>query len=291
MKTASISLIVIFYLILNPSNLYSQNNNTESALYNIGLSSIGSAIGAVINKNPKEKTGKVFVKGLWQGSIGGVLVFGSKKINNEIYIQKKLELNWPAKIVNAAGISIIENAASNRNFWERWNLNIGFNRFEFHTKNGFNFKYKIKPIALVLTIAESIDSKPEWDLMLKTGEVIFSTAPENLPNLKGRTTGPFIKLRDDSKDSFAVITHEIIHVYQGYDYSFVSTYFNKTRANLSEQSKTFSKLDNIFHWDLHAAVLGGLYQIENINIDCSSDNFFENEAQFYSFQPRNCNEF
>ena len=43
-----------------------QSNNTEAALYNVGLGSVFGGIGAVINKKPNEKFGKTFLKGIQQ---------------------------------------------------------------------------------------------------------------------------------------------------------------------------------------------------------------------------------
>jgi len=265
-----------------------QINNTEALFYNIGMGGVGSAIGAVINKKPEEKTGKVFLKGLWQGSIGGAFIFGSKKLVNEISIQEQLEYNWAAKFVNSAGTSIIENASSNRDFWEVWHFNIGFNRFEFHTKDRFRLKYKIMPVSLILTAGSAINSKPEWGMMLRSGEIIFSTDPSNLPNSFGRTLGTSLRIANDFVDRYATFSHEFIHIYQWYDFNYASAYFNKTRSELALKSKLFKKLDNIFYWEVNGAVLGVLYQVENIGMSCPFDNYFEEEAQFYSTARNFC---
>lgn len=266
-----------------------QINNTEALFYNVGMGGLGSGIGAVINKKPEEKTGKVFLKGFWQGSIGGALVFGSKKLVNEISIQEQLEYNWAAKLVNSAGTSIIENASSNRDFWEVWHFNIGFNRFEFHTKDRFRFQYKVMPVSLILTAGLAINSKPEWGLMLRSGEVIFSTDPKNLPNVFGRTLGTSVRIANDNLDRYATYSHEFIHIYQWYDYNYATAYFNKTRSELAVKSKFFKKLDTIFHWEVNGAILGVLYQIEDINTNCIFNNYFEEEAQFYSTARVFCN--
>ena len=46
-----------------------------------------------------------------QGALGGYLVYESKNLLRKITLEKELAYSWPAKLVNSAGISIIENAA------------------------------------------------------------------------------------------------------------------------------------------------------------------------------------
>ena len=53
---------------------------------------------------------------------------------------------------------------------------------------------------------------------------------------------------------------------------------NKWNAN----SKTVKSINDIFYLDLQAPLLRGLYLLENINRNSFYDNFFENEAAFYS---------
>lgn len=58
---------ILFLIVLLPiSSSYSQSNDTEAALYNVGFGGITAAIGAVINKKTEEKFGKVLLKGRWE---------------------------------------------------------------------------------------------------------------------------------------------------------------------------------------------------------------------------------
>jgi len=70
---------------------YSQSTNTEAALYNIGLGSIFSGVGALINKKPNERWDKVLIKGMGQGALGGLLVYESKNLIGKIEKKQKLE--------------------------------------------------------------------------------------------------------------------------------------------------------------------------------------------------------
>jgi hypothetical protein len=264
-------------------NAISQEPRAEMLLYNIGLGSISSGIGALINKEEHEKWHKVMFKGMAQGALGGYLVYESKNLIGKIEKEQKWEYGWYGKLVNSAGTSIIENAASNRNFWEKWHLNVGFNRIEFYTKNGLKVKYKIMPVSFILTSTALIspEAKFEFKRAIQTGEFIFSNDNPKYPS--GATTfGNLFIVSKERLNDHKLFAHEIIHIYQYYDFNFVNTYFNKPRNLWVENSKAFKRVDQILYLDMQYPVLGGLYTIENQNIDSKTDNFFEYEAGYYS---------
>lgn len=280
--------VVIIMLFLTFIKTSHAQTNTDIALYNIGLGGIGAGIGAVINKSTEEKIGRVFLKGLWQGSIGGGLVFTSKTMIRELAVEGKLEYAWPAKLTHAAGTSIIENAAHGRPMLSQWHLHIGFNRLEIETRDKIKVHYKILPISLFLTGYSAIDRRPEWLLMLETGEIIFSANKKDLGSSRGTVLGNIMILRKSSlerqreSNNYPVLGHELIHIYQYYDYNFVNTYTSKPLNNWARKSTAFKKLNSLFYWDFQAPVLRGLYLLEEININNKFDNFFEYEAEFFS---------
>ncbi|MGB5942250.1 MAG: hypothetical protein WBG71_05165 [Leeuwenhoekiella sp.] len=96
-----------------------QSNDFEAATYSVAFGGIFSGIGAIINKSPEKKTGKVFLNGLLKGAAGGYVIFESKRLLREVARQENLAYAWLAKLVNAAGISMIENAAMNRPLWQQ----------------------------------------------------------------------------------------------------------------------------------------------------------------------------
>ena len=278
MTRIKIIIFTIIFLISNKS--ISQENKAEMAIYNIGLGSLVGGIGAIINKKPDEKTGKVFLKGLWQGGLGGYFVYESKNFLLNIPKHNKLEYSWGAKFINSIGTSIIENASLNTNFWDKWHMNIGFNRFEIYTTNKIKFKYKIMPVSLLLTGVFAKGNKFELSHSLKTGELIFSVPGEF--EHRGATWGKLILLEKNRLDDFGLITHEIVHSYQYEDFNFVNTILYKPTNLLLNKSKFGKKLNEIFYFDLQAPLFGGLYLLENLNQNCYYDNFFENEAGFFS---------
>lgn len=274
-------LLFLTALFLFSNYCIGQSSNSEMALYNVGIGSVVSGIGALINKKPDEKWGKVVLKGMGQGALGGYLVYESKTLIGKIEKKQALEYSWYGKLINCAGTSIIENASSNTNFWEKWHLNIGFNRLEFYTKDKFKVKYKIMPVSLVLTTAVAFNTKFEFRKTIQTGEFIFSTNDSSYEE-GAMTFGNVIALTRKQLNNYSLYSHEIIHIYQYYDYNFVNTYWNKPIGNWKSKSNTFNKISDIFHFDMQVAVLRPLYELENGNRNCYYDNFFENEAGFYS---------
>ena len=271
--------IIIALTVMICINSHSQQSDFEIGLYNVGLGGFGSAIGAVIKKKPSENFFNIFCNGFLKGSLGGAFVYGSKKMVSQIHIEEKIEYNWPAKILNSFGTSIIENAASNRGFLEQVHINFGFNRLEFYPNDNFKVKYKVMPAAFITTLFSALDSKPEWGLMLRSGEVIFSTNDKNLNNLNSQALLTSFKVRESEINNYSVLAHEIIHLYQYNDFNFVNPYF----FDLTNKINTGTKfIDSNVYWDFNSIVIGGLYQLENINRSNYYDNFFEYEAGFFS---------
>ncbi len=271
-------IVLVLFLFVNNT---SAQNSTEMAFYNIGLGSVVSGVGALINKKPNEKWNQVLFKGMWQGAAGGYLVYQSKRLVGEIPSKKEWTYGWAAKIVNSAGISMIENASLNKDFWVQWNINFGFNRLEFHTKNRLKIKYKISPVGFIETGISSFLHKFEFQRTLQTGEFIFSHKDYSI-KASSYAYLHVIIMNPLSLDDHSVISHEMIHIYQYNDFNFFNTYLNKPFNKWEAKSKTFKNLSKIFYFDLQAPLLRGLYSLENINRSHYYDNFFEGEAHFYS---------
>jgi len=277
-----------------------QANDWEAAIYNVSLGSLFGGVGALINKNPGELWHKVLFKGMWQGAAGGYVVFESKRMLRNIHKEEKLEYAWGANLLNAAGSSMIENAASNRDLWEQWNLPIGFIRMEFHTKNEFKFRPKIMPIAFGYTVYNVVQSKFEAEKSIKTGHLIFSNdSPDYFENdfftADAFWTPGGIVLNAQYKDFFddlwyyEIISHEIVHAYQWNEFNAVNAFHLPLRNYLNQRSQIFNRLDQWIYWDMQGSVKDLLYQMEN-NIDrkCYYDNFIEHEAGYFSNTLYSC---
>ncbi len=274
---------ILFFIIITLSqNINAQANDSEALLYNIGVNGIFATVGAIINKSPDEKINKVILKGFSQGSLGGVVTFGSKCLLRETERQDNINYVWAAKIVNAAGTSITENAAMNKDFWEKFHINIGFNRIEFETKNQFKINYKIMPIALLyITDAFFRFDKFELGQTLKTGDFVFSNSTLHKDNI-GATLAGYIVMRNNFVDDNSLIAHETIHIYQSNTYSVLNTYFQKTLDKISKKNKTINFINKHIYFDLHYIPLKYFYINQKRAAVNYYDNFFEHEAGYFS---------
>lgn len=261
-----------------------QNNDFEAGLFNVGIGSIVGGLGAVINKQPQEKFGKTLLKGMGQGALGGYLVFESKRLVREFATSGNYGYVWPSKLVNSAGTSIIENAAANRDFWERWHLNFGFNRVELSTKENFKISYKIMPFALYSSIYNSTIGKFDFVKSIKLGTPVFKA--DNILtrgiNARGVTSTNSIILKNNINNPYEVEGHELIHVYQYENFSGFNSFFLKTQEKLKGKYIIVNNYSKIFYTDLNAALLSGFYGLETLRVEKDRDNFIEKEAYYFS---------
>ncbi len=276
------SLILILVFVLNKS--FCQKNNLEAAMYNIAIGASISSIGALINKSKGEKPVPVIVKGFWQGALGGYVTFESKRIIEPAYVHDDWKLFWASRLLNAAGTSIKENAALNRDFWEQWNLHLGFLRIELHTKDQFRLRAKALPIASFYTILALVQTDLELKQSLKSAHWVFSS---NDPRFEaGNSIGavfPGIMVLKEGYQSFPQLqAHEIIHLYQQNDFTIFNSYYQKPIINLSMRNETARKLAKYIYPDLSFYVQLGIYAWERNTSTFYYNNFLEHEAGYYS---------
>lgn len=276
--------ITLFFLLVAVNSAIAQQNDTQASLYNIGLGSVTGGIGAMINKKRDEKLGAVLLKGLWQGAIGGYAIFESKRLIRLIPQHKELGFSWPSKIVNAAGVSIVENAASNRDFWERWHMDYGFNRIELHVKDKVSVRYKVMPVALVFTVGIAMQAKFELGRTLQTGQFIFSSTTKRWEETssEGIAFPGNIVYKPGVSRLHHLVAHEIIHIYQSNDIKATNTYLDKPYTILAKKSRFFKNVNDWIYFDVHQGTQAVLYNLQNTNRVYYFDNYYEHEAGYYS---------
>lgn len=274
--------VILFLFIFSASfNIYSQNSKLEYGIYNIGLGGFVGGFGALINKSKEDKPLKVFANGFWKGSIGGGMIHLSKLSVGEISNKGDYSYSWAAKINNSLGTSFIENATLNRPLLSNFHLNIfGFNRLEFSTQDNFKIRYKLMPVAFLMNSYVIVTSKFELDKTIATGEMVFSSDKVTTLNYRGYTLGTTIVMNNNFINNKRTFSHELIHVYQYYDFNFLNSFINKPLNKFASKSKFLSKLDFLYY-DIQSPFLFGLYSIEQTKSKYY-DNFFEKEAGFYS---------
>jgi hypothetical protein len=275
----NILFIVLISLVLITKTNAQHKNDFEAGLFNIGFGGIVGGLGAIINKNPNEKTGNVFLKGFSQGALGGYLLFESKRLVGKFGETHNYAYIWPSKLINSAGISMIENAAANRNFGDRWHLNIGFNRFEIHTKEKFKMSYRIMPFALGNTIRGFTKGNLDIDKTIKTGSFVFFTKTiyEKGMFINGATYSNSILISNSTNDLERTLSHELIHVYQYESFSGFNSYVNKLTEKWNTK-KWYSTYNKVFYTDLNYLTFISTYNLYP-NFD---SNFFEKEAFYYT---------
>ncbi len=265
---------------LSFNNVNAQHNDGQAAVYNIVSGAVVGGIGAMINKKSDQKTFKVFLKGASQGAIGGYVVFESKRLLRNFSRTGDYAYVWPSKILNSAGNSMVSNAASNRDFWERWYLNIGFNHFEYDLKRERKFRYRILPFALIGVTDGFITGSLDMKKSLLTGHFVFGSS-QLYNDRRGETYANTIKYKLIDGNASATIAHEIIHSYQYEGYFAFNSYLNRPLVRLSERNNFFSMYHTIFSTDFNFPIFIGAYNSQRLFGTDINDGIFEKEARYY----------
>ncbi len=223
-----------------------QKQEQQVFVYNIGLGGISSGIGALINKPKNTNWKKTFIKAFWQGSIGGLLNYTSKKtlyLNN---LNQNTNYFWPAKILHSAGCSIMENAALNEPFLQNWNIDYGPFRFDFSIKSKKKFKVRFLPTSIYALVAVSKYGKFDLKYTLKTGNIVFSSNDLiRFPNggtENGLSFGRAIVFVNNSQNNiYKLLAHEIVHQFQYSESQIINTWLKPVGMKIKSKS-----IQNIF---------------------------------------------
>lgn len=236
---------ILLFSIL-PLFTFSQHQEIKLLSHNIIFGGLTSGVGAAINKKGNENWKKSFVRGWWQGSIGGFLNYSAKK---SIYlIDKNDNLGYaiPARLIHAAGNSIIQNAAFNEPFLKNWNLEYGFVRFDFSLNAEKKFRMRILPGSLGSTVLALPQGKFDSKTTLLTGIMTFKSNAliEEIHGVRdGINYGRGIVYYGNSPKYLHIISHEIVHEYQVREFLVFNSYFKKEVAKLKNTGvkKFFTK--------------------------------------------------
>lgn len=227
----------IVLLLLLPSTLFSQQQEIKVFSHNIFFGGLTGGIGAAVNRKNGESWKRNFIRGFWQGSVGGVLNYGSKKSLSLIEKKNNLGYAVPARIINAAGNSIIQNAASNGSFLKNWNLEYGFLRVDFSLSSQTNFRLRILPASLISAAFALPSGQLDRKSSLLTGMIVVRKK-DLINTLHGTHDGinygrAFIYY-GNSPRPLHIISHEIIHEYQYREFLVINSYFKKGVSKLKE---------------------------------------------------------
>ena len=229
-------------------NIYAQKTNQKIELfaYNVIFSGLTAAIGATINSPKKENKKRMFIKGFWQGSVGGVLKFSGKEMLYLVNKKNNLAFAWPAKLLHSAGLSITENAAFNNPFLQNWNINIASFRIDFSIGNNNTTRIRFLPESIYAYYWASQSGSFNLVKSLSTGSIIFQNKNQILITggaeaIEGGSLGRALVIGKDWIATNTIIAHELVHEYQFNEYQIINTWLSKfAKKNASK------KVTNIF---------------------------------------------
>lgn len=276
-----LKLLFLTYCILLPSLLFAQQQR-QLLLYNVAFGSVTSGIGAVLNKAKGTDWKLAFLKGCWQGSIGGALTFAGKQT---IYLATKnqnLLYAWPSKLLHAAGTSIVENAALNRPFLQNWNIDFGLARFDFSFNGTTKPKIRLLPMSIHAIMYASKNAYFDPGTTLLTGTISFYSKSEYISrkegDFKGLSYGRAFVFADRIHESY-VIPHELIHIYQFREYQVFNTWLQPLAKKVRNKS-----LKKLFERYLYADIpfFNAFYALEYKKVLNHFRNFYEFEAQRFA---------
>jgi len=262
-----------------------QNYNSKSVFYNTLAGGLSGGLGAIINKNKDQKWGKAFARGFVIGCGGGAIAYSGKKLNVLIAREKNLSYGWVSKLVFSTGNSIVENAASNIRFWERWHFDIGFVRLEFKPRD-MSLIPRFMPSTFGGMLFIAMHGRLDLKTTLRSGTVTFRTRRISYaPNLVGSTTTNGFLFSDTLTSGtifYDTYAHEMVHTFQFQEFSGINYFFKPLTDKWEANSPGFKKLHKWVYGDLnYEAMLLNYFIIQGGyrgRIYCH--NFLENEAEF-----------
>lgn len=275
-----LSILLVSFLI---SDICAQKGAQKAELlaYNVIFSGVTSGIGSMINAPKNVKKGKAFLTGFWQGGIGGILKFSGKELTYQVG-RNSLYYAWPARIVHAAGLSIVENAAYHRPFLENWHLYLGIVRMDFSVKKDNPMRWRFLPLSPYNIYRASRYGKFDLGKTLQTGSIIFHHRESVLFDVPGLGSVAGISSYNAmvvGNENYELhpyfIAHELVHEFQYYEYMTLNAWISKPAEKF-----VGSKVKNIFSKYLYAEVpyFWGFYEWQRQK-KVKYQNFFEFEAE------------
>lgn len=276
-----------FAFVLQTVHSSAQNYEAQSIIYNTLVGGVSACVGALINKKKEDKWMDLVLKKFAIGAAGGVLVYSGKKLNTLIANEKKLGYGWLSRGAFYAGMSVIENTAAGKKFWETWHYDIGFVRFEFNIKT-HQFQPKVMPAALGATLFLSYYGKLDINTSFKSGVPTFRTKRIGYqPQLVGSTVTNGFLLSDTLNTSerifYDTYAHEMIHSLQFSELSGMNYFFKPYTDKWERESPYYKKMHRWVYGDInHELMIINYFAIQGGVKRNYCKNFLENEAEFLS---------
>ena len=276
MEKVILAFLVVF-LTINDS--FSLNQEDQVLIYNIGLGGIIGSIGSVVNKKRDQTWNKALLKGFIQGSLGGFISYQGKRLTHQINRQKNLGYGWLAKIIHSVGTSVVENAASSKNFWESWNMHFGFLRIESEPLL-LSLRVKLLPYATYSFVRASFIGKFNIEKTFKIGTPYFSTNNHIYNRFSAHSFWNDMTINEECSSKYTLIAHEYIHNLQFKEYLALNNNFFFVDKKL-QNYEFYKRLSNYIYIDM--PFYGVAYELEGRHNDkWYFKNFFEMEAEHFA---------
>ncbi len=184
----------------------------------------------------------------------------------------------------------MENAAGNRNFWERWHFHVGFNRLELTTKGRLKLKYRFMPLGFTdfihglskgsLDVPTSL--KSGLFVFKKTGAISVRDKDQRIQPLDGLAIGNSIVISSLAVDKVNILAHELIHVYQNESFIVLNPYTDLALNKIWPGRKTDKGLWNYLYLDLNGLYFSAAYFLDSEINEDPLERFYEQEAYYYN---------
>lgn len=285
-------IIIFCFLVAGTFRLNAQSDNfrserTKMAIYNIGVNGLFGGIGSLINKKDDDKNFRTFINGFYKGAIGGTVSHVGLSMSHLIQSQENLVYAWPARLVNAMGSSIVQNAAENNKMFERLHFNLYAARLEYFPYRK-EFKARFFTSSLYGIVSVGIGNKFDLGKSLQSGILYFQSDGgfQNVSGFSSRGTGQVSSIGMNSElfgeEFYRIYAEEVAHIQQ-YDRKVAGNAFlAKSDQKWKANSKSYNKLSKYIYLDLNGPAFYFAYRIANGN--GYSNNFFEKEAVNYANQ-------
>jgi hypothetical protein len=253
--------------------------------YNVGINALLGGIGSAINKKPEQSLTNAFIKGLGKGAAGGLLIHQSKALAFQISKQEQIAWAWPARLTNALGSSIVQNAAANRGMLDRFHLNLWVLRADYNLKER-QFLLRAVPTALAGAVYMHKYGSLNFARSLQTGLFYYDIPSESLQNTTtvGHAVATSIAVGTPYFGHFdynEVVAHEVVHNLQYEGAVWLNPYFNRIDKPLKERYAWYKTLSRFIYIDVNYVASSPLRLI-GTQSPCHLGSFLEKEAQHYA---------
>ncbi len=265
-----------------------QSQRLQFTGYNIGFNALVGGVGAAINKKPDQTLGNAFLKGMGKGALGGLLIHTAKASVYQIYKREQYGWAWPARLTNALGSSIVQNAAANRGMLDRLHLNLWMVRADYNFKEQ-QFLLRLVPSEVVGAFYFSRFGNLSLSKSLKTGLVYYDIPFDVNSNSStyGHSMATAIAVGTpyyfDEFFYYEVVAHEVLHNLQYESAVWLNPYFDKIDSALKQRSGFYKTVARFIYLDANLLATSPLRQIK-AGGDCHFSRFTEREAQHYAIR-------